>query len=201
MADAVIIAYHRRMVRWEPGAKGRLAAAAMELYRERGYENTTVAEIAERAGLTERTFFRHYADKREVLFAGTSELQAFLVARVSEAPVELAPIEAIAAALIELADTTFETSREVVVRRQAILAANAELRERELSKLAALASAVAGALRDRGISEPAASLAAEAGLAIFKVAFERWTSQSASLPLAKYIRESADELALLSARR
>jgi AcrR family transcriptional regulator len=173
----------------------------MELYRERGYENTTVAEIAERAGLTERTFFRHYADKREVLFAGTSELQAFLVARVSEAPVELAPIEAIAAALIELADTTFETSREVVVRRQAILAANAELRERELSKLAALASAVAGALRDRGISEPAASLAAEAGLAIFKVAFERWTSQSASLPLAKYIRESADELALLSARR
>jgi AcrR family transcriptional regulator len=173
----------------------------MELYRERGYENTTVAEIAERAGLTERTFFRHYADKREVLFAGTSELQAFLVARVSEAPVELAPIEAIAAALIELADTTFETSREIVVRRQAILAANAELRERELSKLAALASAVAGALRDRGISEPAASLAAEAGLAIFKVAFERWTSQSASLPLAKYIRESADELALLSARR
>jgi AcrR family transcriptional regulator len=192
MAVAVIISYHRSMVRWEPGAKGRLAEAAMDLYRERGYENTTVAEIAERAGLTERTFFRHYADKREVLFAGVGELQEFLVTRISGAPAGLAPIE--------IADTTFEANRTFVLRRQAILDANAELRERELSKLATLGSAVAGALRGRGVAEPAASLAAEAGLAIFKVAFERWTSQVGTVSFAKYIRESADELALLTAR-
>jgi AcrR family transcriptional regulator len=173
----------------------------MELYRERGYENTTVAEIAERAGLTERTFFRHYADKREVLFAGVGELQEFLVARISEAPAELAPIEVIAESLVELADRTFEANREFVLRRQAILSANAELRERELSKLATLGSAVAAALGSRGVAEPAASLAAEAGMAIFKVSFERWTSQSGALPLAKYIRESADELARLTAQR
>jgi len=201
MAGAVIIAYHRSMVRWEPGAKGRLGEAAMELFRERGYENTTVAEIAERAGLTERTFFRHYADKREVLFAGMGEVQEFLVTRVSDAPAELPPIEAVAEALVELADTMFDAARDFAIRRQAIVAANAELRERELSKLAAMGSAVAAALRGRGVSEPAASLAAEAGVAIFKVAFERWTSRAGPLPLAKYIRESADELALLTVRR
>jgi AcrR family transcriptional regulator len=201
MAGAVIMAYHRSMGRWEPGAKGRLAKAAMELYSERGYENTTVAEIAERAGLTERTFFRHYADKREVLFAGAAELQELLVTGVGAAPAELSPVGAITNALVHLADTMFAASREFAVQRQAIIAANAELRERELTKMATLGSAVAGALRGRGVTEPAASLAAEAGVAIFKVAFERWTSQAGTLPLAKYIRESVDELALLTAQR
>lgn len=172
----------------------------MELYRERGYENTTVAEIAQRAGLTERTFFRHYADKREVLFAGAYELQELLVTKVSEAPAERAPVETITDALLDLADTMFAASREFAVQRQAIIAANAELRERELTKMATLGSAVAAALRGRGVSEPAASLAAEAGVAIFKVAFERWTSQAGTLPLATYVRESADELALLTAQ-
>jgi AcrR family transcriptional regulator len=200
MAGTVIIAYDGTMGRWEPGAQSRLAKAAMELYSERGYESTTVAEIAERAGLTERTFFRHYADKREVLFAGAGELQELLVSKVAEAPAELAPVEAITAALVDLADTMFAASRDFALQRQAIIAANAELRERELTKMATLGAAVAAALRSRGIGEPAASLAAEAGVAIFKVAFERWTSQAGTLPLATYIRESADELALLTAR-
>jgi len=200
MAGTVIIAYDGAMGRWEPGAKGRLAKAAMELYSERGYENTTVAEIAERAGLTERTFFRHYADKREVLFAGAGELQELLVTKVSEAPAELPPVEAITDALVALADTVFATSREFAVQRQGIIAANAELRERELTKMATLGAAVAAALRGRGVSEPAASLSAEAGVAIFKVAFERWTSQAGTLALASYVRESADELALLTGR-
>jgi hypothetical protein len=68
--SVAVINWDRDMTRWEPNARGRLEQAALALYGERGFENTTVAEIAARAGLTERTFFRHFADKREVLFAG-----------------------------------------------------------------------------------------------------------------------------------
>jgi len=170
----------------------------MELFLERGYENATVADIAERAGLTERTFFRHYADKREVLFAGASELQELLVSKVVEAPAEMAPVQAIVEALVDVAAIVFEPIREFAVQRQALITGNTELRERELIKLATLGSAVAEALRGRGVSESAASLAAEAGIAIFKIAFERWTGDSVTQPLAKYIREASDELALLT---
>jgi AcrR family transcriptional regulator len=199
MTAAVMIAYHWVMGRWEPGAKGRLMEAATELYQERGYESTTVADIAERAGLTERTFFRHYADKREVLFAGAGELQELLVSKVIDAPAELAPVQVIVEALADVAALVFEPIREFALKRQDLIAGNAELRERELIKMATLGAAVAGALRERGVSEPAASLAAEAGIAIFKIAFERWTSDSVAQPLAKYLRETADELALLTA--
>src|ERR1700677_2931726 len=98
-------------MRWEPGSRGRLEQAAMGLYGERGFDNTTVAEIAERAGLTERTFFRHFADKRDVLFGGAGELQEFLVSNVDAAPASLAPMEAIAAALSRAADDIFEPRR------------------------------------------------------------------------------------------
>ncbi len=91
----------RGMSRWEPNARGRLEQAALELYVERGFEQTTVAEIAERAGLTERTFFRHFADKREVLFAGAGTLRELLVSAVAGAPASAAPIEAVAAALAD----------------------------------------------------------------------------------------------------
>src|SRR2546423_15070125 len=97
--SAAAIKYDRTMVRWEPDARGRLEQAALALYTERGFENTTVAEIAERAGLTERTFFRHYADKREVLFGGAGELQDALVGAVSEVPDSAAPLDAVAAGL------------------------------------------------------------------------------------------------------
>ena len=189
------------MVRWEPNARGRLERAALELYNQRGFESTTVAEIAERAGLTERTFFRHFADKREVLFSGASALQELLVSKVSEAPAAWPPIEAIAAALAEVAEVVFEPRREFARQRQAIIAANAELQERELIKLASLASAVAGALRGRGVSDPAASLAAEAGIAAFKIAFERWTSEASEQTLSQVIQESVDELKLVTAGR
>src|SRR5215471_3367257 len=98
MSVAVIIMIGG-MGRWEPNARGRLEQAALELYVERGFAQTTVAEIAERAGLTERTFFRHFADKREVLFAGADNLQEFLVSAVAGAPDSVPPIEAVAAAL------------------------------------------------------------------------------------------------------
>jgi AcrR family transcriptional regulator len=189
------------MGRWEPNARGRLEQAALELYHQRGFESTTVAEIAERAGLTERTFFRHFADKREVLFSGAGALQELLVNNVAEAPAASPPIEAIAAALVEVATAVFEPRREFARQRQAIIAANAELQERELIKLASLASAVAGALRGRGVSDPAASLAAEAGIAAFKIAFERWTSETSQLTLSQLIQESVDELKLVTAGR
>jgi AcrR family transcriptional regulator len=154
-----------------------------------------------RAGLTERTFFRHFADKREVLFSGAGALQKLLVSKVDEAPAALPPIEAIAAALVEVATAMFEPRREFARQRQAIIAANAELQERELIKLASLASAVAGALRGRGVSDPAASLAAEAGIAVFKIAFEVWTSETSDRTLSQLIQDSVDELKLVTAGR
>jgi len=188
----------RGMGRWEPNARGRLEQAAMELYVERGFEQTTVAEIAERAGLTERTFFRHFADKREVLFAGAGMLQEFLVSAVAGAPESAAPIEAVAAAL-EAAGALLQERRDWSRQRQAVIAANTGLQERELIKLASLATALAGALRQRGVGEPAASLTAEAGIAIFKIAFERWVDGPSQPELPQLIREALGELRAVTA--
>jgi AcrR family transcriptional regulator len=203
MTGTVITRYDLLMGRWEPNARGRLEQAALELYREHGFDSTTVAEIAERAGLTERTFFRHYADKREVLFGGAGMLQDMLVTGVREAPAELPPMEAIITALVSVADGLFEERRDFARQRQAVIAGNTELQEREVVKLATLAAAVAGALRERGVGDPAASLAAESGIAIFKIAFERWTGETtaSSLSLAQVIRESMDELIVVTAAR
>ena len=165
----------------------------MALYGERGFEQTTVAEIAARAGLTERTFFRHFADKREVLFYGAGALQELMVSAVVGAPDSAAPIDAIAAA-VEAAAGLLQERRERARQRQAIIDANAELQERELIKLAKLAAALAGALRERGVSEPAASLTAEAGVAVFRVAFGRWVSDPGRRDFSQLIRESLDAL-------
>src|SRR5438046_3674276 len=125
--SVTVITYDRSMGRWEPNARGRLERAALALYRERGFEQVTVAEIAERAGLTERTFFRHYADKREVLFGGSSELQDLLVRAVADAPASLSPLEA-AASGIETIAARLEERRPFSQQRQAIIASSAELR-------------------------------------------------------------------------
>jgi AcrR family transcriptional regulator len=186
------------MGRWEPDAKSRLERAALELYGDGGYEQTTVAEIAKRAGLTERTFFRYFSDKREVLFAGADRLKSLLVDEVTEAPASATPIEAVASAL-EVAALLLQENREFARRRQNAITTNAELQERELIKLASLASAMAEALRERGVQEPTASLTGEAGIAIFKVAFERWTDESNDVELAQLIRDSLRELRLLTA--
>jgi AcrR family transcriptional regulator len=196
--SATVIKYDWNMVRWEPDARGRLERAAMELYSERGYEQTTVAQIAERAGLTERTFFRHFADKREVLFEGAGALQELLVSAVADAPDGAAPLEAVAVAL-EAAGVLLQERREFALQRQEIIAANAELRERELIKLASLAAAIAGTLRRRGVADPAASLAAEAGIAVFRIAFERWVEDTSGRELAQLMRDSLDELRAVTA--
>jgi AcrR family transcriptional regulator len=186
------------MVRWEPDSRGRLERAALALYEERGFEQTTVAEIAERAGLTERTFFRHFADKREVLFSGSSALQELLVSSVADAPASAAPIEAVARAL-DAAAALLEQRRPYSLRRQAIIVANPELQERELIKLASLASALAEALRLRGVSDPAADLTAEAGIAVFRIAFERWVAATDGRDFPQLIRDSLAELRAVTA--
>ena len=180
--------------RWEPDARGRLARAAMELYLERGFENTTVAEIAERAGLTERTFFRHFADKREVLFSGSADLQQLLAQGVAGAPEAAPPIDAVRAAL-EAVGAVIQQRGDWSKQRQQVISANPELRERELIKLASLATAVAETLRrQRGVKEPIASLTAEAGIAAFKVAFEGWVQQPTKRDLPRMIGESIEQL-------
>jgi AcrR family transcriptional regulator len=150
----------------------------MELYAERGFEQTTVAEIAARAGLTERTFFRHFADKREVLFNGGTMLADRLVADVVAAEPTVAPLDAVASALAALGDDFFSGDiRPHSRQRQAIIDAHPDLQERELIKMATLSGALAGALRQRGVPDPAAAITAEAGIVIFRVAFERWIAE------------------------
>jgi|SRR5205807_1030314 len=186
------------VARWEPDSRGRLGRAALELFAERGFDDTTVEEIAAHAGVSERTFFRHFADKREVLFAGSGNLQTLLVDAVIAAPRTASPMEAVAAAL-ESTGPFFEERRDFARQRQAVITANAELRERELIKMATLASTLADALRQRGVKEPAASLTAEAGIAVFRVAFERWITDSQRRGLSRVIRESLAALRAVTA--
>ncbi len=196
--SAAAIKYDGDMSRWEPNARGRLEQAAMELYVERGFEQTTVAEIAKRAGLTERTFFRHFADKREVLFWGAGELQELLVSTLASAPDSAAPIDAVAAALASV-ETVFSERREFSRQRQRVIAANVELQERELIKLATLSAALAGVLRRRGVADPAAELAAEAGIAVFKITFQRWVDPGNHQDFGALVRESLAELKAVTA--
>ncbi len=170
----------------------------MELYVERGFEQTTVADIAQRAGLTARTFFRYFADKREVLFGGSALLQEHLVDALANAPGSAPPMEAVAAAL-DAAATMLGERHGFSRQRQSVIAANAELRERELIKMASLAAALADGLRRRGVTDPEASLAAEAGVAVFRVAFERWVGEPTDRGLSQVMRESLDQLRALTA--
>ncbi|AQT78646.1 TetR family transcriptional regulator [Mycolicibacterium litorale] len=186
------------MARWEPDAEGRLQEAALALYTERGFDQTTVAEIAERAGLTERTFFRYFADKREVLFGGQRPLLDQLITAVASAPDSASPLEAVSAAL-EQAAAFFAGRRERSRLRQAVVSANPALRERELIKLAALSEALADGLRRRGVPDTTARLAAEAGGAMFKLAFDQWIAADDERDLAHHVRAAVTELKGLTA--
>src|SRR5579863_7246767 len=182
------------MGRWQPDSRGRLQEAALALYSERGFDQTTAAQIAARAGLTERTFFRHFADKREVLFGASSLLQERIVAGVAEAPPEDGPLDAVASGLAAAAAMLGESRRDLSRQRHLVIAANPELRERELAKLADDAAAVATALHQRGVGEPQASLAADAGMTVLRVAIERWSSGGDDRDLADVVRDSLAEL-------
>jgi AcrR family transcriptional regulator len=187
------------MVRWEPGARERLQAAALELFATRGFEQTTAAEIAQSVGLTERTFFRHFSDKREVLFYGQEQfLQAFMDG-IDAAPPDASPFEVIAAAL-QAATSLFPDERRAYSRmRQTVIDENPALRERELHKLAGTATMVAEALRARGIGEPAATLAAESGSTVFGIAFAQWIREGETRSLADIATTVLHELLNLTA--
>jgi AcrR family transcriptional regulator len=187
------------MARWEPDARGRLEEAAMELYREQGYDQTTVAAIAARAGLTERTFFRHYADKREVLFGGGDAFQASILDALGRVPRSSPPLEAVMSGL-ESTAAFLDQRRDFARQRSALIEAHAELREREVMKLNSVAAAIAEALRGRGVPEPAASLSAEAGVAVYKVAFERWVGDRKRRGLTDHIRAALAELRVVTAK-
>ena len=187
------------MSRWEPDAPGRLQLAAFELYTERGYDQTTVAEIAARARLTERTFFRHFADKREVLFNGGDRFRATIVDQVLAAPANATTLEAVTAG-IQAAGSVFP-DLYTVRRRQALLQANPELQERELIKLAALATSLSQALRDRGSPAPAADLAAETGVAILRIALTRWIEDPTERPWRIHVDNTMTELRRLTAEQ
>ena len=167
------------MPRWEPGARERLQATTLELFAERGFDATTVAEIASRAGLTERTFFRYFADKREVLFTGQDVFEGMFVDQIVAAPPDTEPFAVVAGAVRAVAADFFPAERRLFSQqRQAIIDATPGLQERELLKLAGLTTAMADALRKRGTPEATAKLGAECGLTIFRVAFSRWVDGS-----------------------
>jgi AcrR family transcriptional regulator len=186
------------MSRWEPNARGRLEQAAAELFADRGYDQTTVADIAERAGLTERTFFRHFSDKREVLFSGQEQFQDTFVRAVAAAPATATPVEAVAAGLYAAGDL-LQGRAELAPQRQTIIDAHPDLQERELIKMARLGTAAAAALRERGVAEPAATLTADTGVAVLRIAFARWLAEGVTRTLPEVMKETLGELVALYA--
>jgi AcrR family transcriptional regulator len=188
------ITYTRVMSRWEPNARVRLERAALDLFVERGYDATTVAEIAERAGLTKRTFFRHFTDKREVLFGGQEIMIRLLVDGIAGARGLTTPLDAIGAAL-EAVASVFDLDRlDVVRQRQTVIDANVELRERELLKGATLSAAMAEGFRQRGLSESVVNVAAQLGQLALHSTFVRWARPDNERKFTDLAQETLAEL-------
>jgi len=184
------------MARWEPGARERLVLAAVDLFTEQGYDATTVAQIAQRAGLTRSTFFRHFADKREVLVAGQETLSRLLAEGIAQAPAGASPLEAVAAGLQRASNAMGPLNRELGPRLKAAVAANAELQERDALKSISLAAAMTTALVARGVPDPTAQLAGELGVLAFKRGFAQWAEADHGTEdqLARYTLAALDEL-------
>jgi AcrR family transcriptional regulator len=193
------VTYDEVMARWEPGARHRLGAAALELFAERGFEQTTVTDIAGRAGVTERTFYRHFGDKREVLF-DQGEFQDYLTRATSErAAAGDPPLVAVATAFGQAAHDIFADRFDFVRRRSAVIAAHPELTERELGKMAKVAAALADTLQASGVDQYRARLAAESGVSAFRVAFARWVDDDRSASLTDLIEQTFDDLRMVTA--
>lgn len=170
--------------------------AAMELFAERGYEQTTAGDIAERAGVTERTFFRYFADKREVLFDGAKTMERTAYEAIVAQPAKMSPLDAAIAGMIA-GGGLLQDRHAYAVRRARIIAANPSLHERELLKLAALTDAMAKALRERGVDKTTASLAAHSAVTVFQLAFARWVSTRRPLDFAVCVKDTAQALRAL----
>jgi AcrR family transcriptional regulator len=174
-------------------------AAALDLFEERGYEDTTVIDIARRAGLAKSTFFRHFPDKREVLFGGETMAQRVTDA-IASAPATATPLEAVARALDAVGREAFTSARrEFIVRRRAVIAANPELREREALKGLGLTASMIGALKQRGVAELTSCVAAELGSLAWKIADERWSDITNSDDFSDVARRALDEVQAASA--
>ncbi|GJG86781.1 TetR family transcriptional regulator [Gemmatimonadetes bacterium T265] len=184
------------MARWEGDARGRLERAALELFDEQGYDRTTVAEIAERARLTERSFYRWFADKREVLFGGSQDLVQQLVSAIAAVPADTGALPALLAAFAT-APAVFRP-REFLRRRAAVIAANPPLRERELIKLASIAEALTAALVHRGGDQTTARLVTEVGMAVLRLTTERWMADERA-DFAQVLSTSAADLRAVTA--
>ena len=182
------------MARWEPNASQRLADAALELFAERGYENTTVLDIAKRAGLAKSTFFRHFQDKREVLF-GEDALAGPLVTAIGAAPTEAAPLEAVACGLDALGRDVFTPARRAfTVRRRAVIDANPDLQEREALKGVSLTASITRAMAHRGLPDLIARVTAELGALALKIAYERWSDLDNTDEFGAIARQALDEV-------
>lgn len=183
------------MARWEPGARDRLVLAAVDLFADQGYDATTVAQIAERAGVTKSTFFRHFPDKRELLVAGQETLCRLLVEGITEAPETATPLEAVAAGLERASNAMGPMNRELGPRLKAAIAASTELQERDTLKSVGLANAMTEALLARGVPDPLAHLAAELGVLAFKRGYTTWTAPSnANTDLAPHVLAALEDL-------
>jgi len=169
------ITYDGVMTRWHPGATQRLVVAAVDLFTKQGYDATTVAQIAARAGVTRSTFFRHFSDKREILVAGQETLSRLLADGISEAPARAGPLEAVAAGLERASSAMGPANRELGPRLNAAVAASTELQERDALKSVGLAAAMTTALVARGVPDPTAHLAAELGVLAFKRGYAQWS--------------------------
>jgi AcrR family transcriptional regulator len=182
------------MARWEPNAPERLAVAALDLFAERGYDNTTVIDIAQRAGLTKSTFFRHFQDKREVLF-GDGALNGLLAEAIGAAPATAAPLDVVAQAVDAMGRRAFTAGRRAfVARRRAVIAANPELQEREALKGLGLTASMTEALRRRGVPDLTACVAAYLGALAVKIAYERWCDAPDGDDFSEVARRALDEV-------
>ena len=184
------------MGRWEPGARERLVVTAVDLFTEQGYDATTVAQIAERAGVTRSTFFRHFSDKRAVLVAGQETLSRLLAEGIADAPAGAGPLEAVAAGLERASAEMGPANRDLGPRLKAAVAASTELQERDALKSISLAAAMTAALLARGVPDPIAQLAGELGLLAFKRGYSKWYEEErgADDGLAPYALAALDEL-------
>ncbi len=184
------------MARWEPGARERLVLAAVDLFSEQGYDDTTVAQIAERAGVTKSTFFRHFPDKRELLVAGQETLSRLLAEGIADAPSDASPLDAVAAGLTRASGEMGPTNRELGPRLRAAVAASTELQERDALKSVGMAAAMSEALVARGVAPVPARLASEMGVLAFKQGFDRWSGvdRAEDDPLAPHALAALAEL-------
>ena len=185
--------YAERVSRWQPDARERLERAALELFEEQGFAATTVPQITARAGLTTRTFFRYFADKREVLF-GSAEISELATRHLTEAPASMSPATLVMHGLEHITRTRFEGRKEELRRRRAIIQSDAGLRERNLHKRAAARDALARELVRRGLDATEAALYAEVGVLALFTAIDEWLDQDDDRTLFRLVLDSLESL-------